>query len=125
MKIDMRTRGVTLTKELKAHIRRRVRYALHRFGERIRRLHVFVEDVNGPKGGFDIHCKLRLEMEGGGDMVLHEVQQDPFAAVSRASERISHVVARRVDHLQTKRNGKIRRLKPILRMQPRETDVPA
>ena len=125
MKIEMRTRGVTATKELKAHVQRRMRFALHRFGERVRRLHVLLEDINGPKGGIDIHCKLRVELAGGGDMVIHENHQDPFSAVSRASERISHAVGRRVDHLNTKRNGKIRRLKPLLHWRPRETDVPA
>jgi putative sigma-54 modulation protein len=106
MKLEMRTRGIPLTQQLKDHIEKRFRLALARFDGRLRRVHVLVEDVNGPRGGEDIQCRIRAELPHTKDLVINEVHSDPFAAVARASTRISRVLSRRLEHLNARRRGR-------------------
>lgn len=106
MKLEMRSHGVELTSELRRHIERKLRFALTRFRQRLRRVHVLVTDVNGPRGGDDIHCKVRVELGGRGELVVREVDSDPFAAVARAIERVTRTVARRTGRLAHDRRGR-------------------
>jgi hypothetical protein len=48
-----------------------------------------VEDLNGPKGGYDTQCKIRVEFLDRPVLVLREVRQDAYSAVARAAECIT------------------------------------
>ena len=103
MKFEIRARGLSLSRALKEHAERHFRFALDRFGERVRRVHVVVEDVNGPRGGEDIHCKVTADLTTPGGLILREVSTNPFAAVARAADRLAHGVGRRVERLTRRR----------------------
>lgn len=109
MKLEMRAHGVRLTHSLKRYIDRRLRFALTRYGDALRKVHVLVSDVNGPRGGNDIHCKVRVVLANEGDVLIEELHDDPFGAVSRATERVSYQVARRLDRLHARRRGRNQR----------------
>ena len=109
MKLEIRTQGVELTDTLELHIRRRLSFALSRFSDRLRRVRVSIADTNGPKGGNDIHCKVKAELNDHGDLIIREVNHDPFAAVARAVERASQSLGRRVARLRGRRRFARRR----------------
>ncbi len=106
MKLEMRTHGIDLTDKLKAHIESRMHCALARFAARVRRVHVLLEDTNGPKGGTDIRFKVRAELAPGGELVIEGMHDDAFAAVGRAASRISQAIGRRVNRLKAARRGR-------------------
>ena len=106
MRLDLRTKHVELTEDLRNHVDRRLRFALTRFGSRIRRLSVGLTDVNGPKGGVDIQCRVQADLASGETLVVREVRADPFTAVAGASERIAHSITRRLDRLKDARRGR-------------------
>jgi ribosome-associated translation inhibitor RaiA len=108
MRIDMRAHGVELDESLVTHIERKLRFALGRFTKEVRRVHVLVRDENGPKGGYDILCKVRAELSSQGELVIREVDTDPFSAVGRAAGRASHAIARRLERLRGRRRGRLR-----------------
>ena len=123
MKIEIRAEGVELSKRLASHIERRARFALTRFRERLGRVHVLIADTNGPRGGVDIHCKVRAEVSGVGQLVIRELHHDPFAAVSKATERISHAVARRVKRGSARRRGRLSKLTRFRHLDGRGTEL--
>ena len=96
MKLQVHSKGIHVTKELHRFIEKRLRYALNRFGERARKVRVSLTDINGPRGGEDIRCRV-LAHVGGRTLAIDETQSEPFAAVSHAAERIGRTVARRID----------------------------
>lgn len=106
MQFEMHAHGLELDDDLRSHVERRLRFALARFGERVRDVSVLLTDVNGPKGGYDLQCKVLAELATGEDVVIRELHHDPFAGVSRAAERVSHAVARRLDRWTTLRRGR-------------------
>ena len=106
MKMQLRTKGIPITQALEAHIERRVRFALSRFGQKIRSVTVRLTDLNGPKGGEDIQCKILAYMTPGEGVIVNDRSEDPFTAVARASERIGHSISRRVRRMKARRKGR-------------------
>jgi len=117
MKLELRADGVDLTPDLRAYVERRLRFGLTRFGRRVRRVHVLLTDVNGPRGGDDILCKIRVDLAGHRELVVRQVHEDAFGAAARATERAAHGVSRRLEHLQARRRGRsvVRRRHPAAR----------
>lgn len=94
MRIDIRTRGVERTPELLDHVRRRLEFALSRFGGRIRSVTVRIEDQNGPRGGADERCRLEVCGTRGWRAAAEATDAEAARAVDLAAERIGRTVAR-------------------------------
>ena len=108
MQIDIHTHGIALTDALHDWTERRLRFALSRFGERVRRISVHFSDVNGPRGGIDQRCRIQATLDGLGEVMIEDTQHNPFVAVSRAAERFARNASRRLE-LRTTRNRTIPR----------------
>ncbi|MEZ5356180.1 MAG: HPF/RaiA family ribosome-associated protein [Bryobacteraceae bacterium] len=96
MIIEIRSAGIPLTPGLRALVARRVRFAMEKFAERIQKLTVRLADVNGPRGGRDKRCVVRLESHLREPIVIAERQERIQAAVSAAAERASRTFERRI-----------------------------
>ena len=69
MKIAIRTHDVTLTEALRALVTRRLSSAFDRLGPTVRAVDVTLSDVNGPRGGVDKHCRLRVHSDTAAPVV--------------------------------------------------------
>jgi putative sigma-54 modulation protein len=105
MRLDVKLRDRGLKPGQAQTIERRARFALGRFAHQIRRAEVILSDVNGPRGGPDKHCTVRVMLTASSPVVVEITDVDPIAAVSRAVER----AARHVDD-GIKRHRDLRRL---------------
>ena len=105
MKIEIRNLNERIDQSQREYIERRLLFALGRFGSRIRRVMVRLEDMNGPRGGLDKRCHIEVRVPGRGVLVVDVRDVELESAVSRAAERI----ARRVrDELTTRRTQRQR-----------------
>lgn len=93
---ELKDKGARRPKDLPDHIERRLRFALSRFGERIQKTVVFLQDHNGPKGGVDKVCRILVKTRGCGMVVAAVIDSNWIAAVDRATTRIGHNVARQI-----------------------------
>lgn len=96
MQIDIHARGFPLTEALREHVRRRLRFALGTMSGRLRRLSVRMADENGPRGGVDKRCALRVSLPGQPPVIVEQLDADLYAAVDRAADRLGRSVARRL-----------------------------
>ncbi|NUP04948.1 MAG: hypothetical protein HOW73_02690 [Polyangiaceae bacterium] len=84
---------VELDPELKEAIRTRLGRALDPFATRITRGSVRFHDVNGPRGGIDTMCRIKLVVTGEDDGILIEqIAEDARLAFSRALPRVTRAV---------------------------------
>ena len=97
MEIEVRAMGMPVTEGMRAHVERRLAFALDRFGRRVARVTVRVTDVNGPRGGPDKACRVDAALENGGRVHIDERDLDAYAAIDRAAHRLGHTVARRLE----------------------------
>jgi ribosome-associated translation inhibitor RaiA len=95
MRIDIRSKGFSVTDGIRHHVHRRLGYALDRFRD-VAEVIVCLGDVNGPKGGADKFCRMATEI-GSATAVVEEIQPDLYVAISRAAHRLALKVAREVE----------------------------
>ncbi len=123
MRIDVQALGFSLTAPLLDHTRRRLRFALARAGDRIKRVEVRLGDRNGPRGGADKFCRMRVVLEHAPSVLIEDVGADLYAVIGRAAERAGRNVARRVDRLhQNVRLTKAKR-KPLRSLLGEASDI--
>ena len=101
MKIDIRRHHVELTEALRAHVERRLRFALGRFGARITAATVTIEDLNGPRGGVDKQCRITVALASAGHLRVEVLDTEVTPAVDQAADRIGRTVAREFERHHT------------------------
>lgn len=100
--LDFRARGVELSEADFAVLTSRVETALDRVVDRIAEVRLRIADVNGPKGGEDKRCSIRVRLGKLGVVRVAATASTTWEAVSRclrAARRSCHErVARRAEH---------------------------
>jgi len=94
MQIDIRARKIEVDEALRAHVDRRLRFALGRFGDRIDRVTVRFEDANGTRGGVDKQCQIEVALRPSGNVIVGDIDEDLCTVVDRAAERVARAVDR-------------------------------
>jgi hypothetical protein len=96
MKLDLRTRSLVLTPEARDEVRRRISVALARVSSWIRVIDVTITDINGPRGGVDKQCRLRIRGRSIPSVVIEHVGADALATVAAAAGRAEQVIVRKL-----------------------------
>lgn len=106
MQIDIQAREFSLTDALQQHARRRIQYALARNDDRILRVVMRLSDVNGPRGGEDKRCHLRVVLSGMPELVTEDTEADMYLAINRATTRAGRSLSRRLKrHIPKRRQA--------------------
>jgi ribosomal subunit interface protein len=100
MNIQIHAKDFSLTEALRAHVTRRLAYALNHGQDVVSRTSVRLTDVNGLRGGVDKSCAIEVRMKGAADLIVEDVQDDIYVAIDRASERIGRLLDRRLAQLR-------------------------
>ncbi|GMU45169.1 MAG: hypothetical protein AMXMBFR25_31550 [Lysobacterales bacterium] len=99
MQIEIRAAGFELTESLRAHVLHRLNFALWRFQDRVVRVSVRLSDLNGPRGGADKSCRLRIRLHGSPDIRIEDAEEDLYVAISRAADRAGRTLGRRLQRV--------------------------
>ena len=104
MRLSISGAGVRIDDKLYSDIDRRLKFALGRFGKKIRHVVVRVVDINGPRGGVDKRCRITVALRGtGSDSITVDYTDDNlYAAIVHASERAERAVSRAIDRKRAK-----------------------
>ena len=101
---NIRVFGVKLDQNHRAYIRRRLGVKLGKHATSIERVSVRVEDVNGPRGGFDQVCRIKVVLSGLPSALFQTRAASLEAAVNGALTGVERAVRRSLQR---------RRMKPI------------
>lgn len=108
MELELHVRGTDFLEALRNYAERRLRFSVRRLVHHIRRLRIYVEDLNGPRGGIDKRCRIVVEFAPSGNLVIEETAARIHEAVDRAAGRLRRSVRRELKRRQTRRLGKVR-----------------
>ena len=97
MPIQIVARNLELTSVQREIVERRLAFALGRFGDRVGRVTVSLEDLNGPRGGLDQHCRIEVGLVPSGKVMAEARDVDVVAAVNRTAERIARRLRNELD----------------------------
>jgi len=111
--LALRTSGLSVDPELRDHIRRRLGWRLGKFAPHIERLTVRFEDVNGPRGGIDVACRIKVVMSRLPSVVVTELAKNAAKAFDRADDRVERAVRRAIG--RAREGGRLGRVRPTAR----------
>lgn len=96
-----------VTDAIREHVERRVQKALGHFESRIGRVRVGLCDVNGPRRGADMRCRIECDLHSLCRIEAESTDADLYVAVDRAAARIGRVAGRHLLKRRTlARNGR-------------------
>ena len=96
MNVRIHWKHLTRSHVLEEYLERRLRFAIGRFEDRVTAVRVWLEDVNGPRGGIDKRCA--IEVDGALGLRRAEVcDADLRVAVDRAARALRGSIARAAD----------------------------
>ena len=113
MNVKIEARNAEISRRSEEWIERRLRFALGRFGDRVRLAVVRLADLNGPRGGEDQHCRIEVSLVPSGSIMAEATDAEIELAVSRAAERVTRRIRDALDRRRTLRTRTT---------TPRETD---
>lgn len=103
MHLEIRSSDVKITKTLQTFIKQRVTPALERFSRRIRVVRVYIQDIDGPRGGLGKTCRIVVELPPRGRIVVSGIDTDIGAAITCTASRAGIAVKR---HLKRRLAGR-------------------
>lgn len=99
---NIRAAGVELDPDDRAYIRERLGMKLGKFATVIERVSVRVEDVNGPRGGVDKACRIKVVLSGMPSVVVENQAASLRDAINGALAGAESTVRRAVGRRRTK-----------------------
>ncbi len=103
MKVSIQAKEFSLTDSMRTYVKDRINYLFGARFNQIQRITVQLGDVNGPRGGVDKRCQVRVTLPRLKEVIIDDVQADLYVAIFRAMDRASRTVTRRLDRLQAKK----------------------
>lgn len=89
-------KNIAITAPLRAHVERKLRFALDRVEHRVHTVRVRFDDVNGPRGGVDKRCIIQLRGDRGWVIRTEHTAPDTLAALATATDRLERMIGREV-----------------------------
>ncbi|HET7753787.1 MAG TPA: HPF/RaiA family ribosome-associated protein [Anaeromyxobacteraceae bacterium] len=102
---NIRATGVELSPDERTTIREKLGRKLGKFAASIERVSVRVQDVNGPRGGVDHECRIKVVLSDLSSVVVAEQDASVGAAIARAVAAAERATRRAV---QRRRSTKTR-----------------
>jgi putative sigma-54 modulation protein len=103
--ISVASRRLPLDGGLRQAVPRILSAALSQFAHRFRSVHVWLEDVNGPRGGVDIRCRIELGLHPRGRIVVSSMAANSYVSLANAAARAGSVLSRRVKRARARRRS--------------------
>src|SRR5262245_60556919 len=104
--VYIRATGTHFGPDERAYTQRKLHQKLGKFATSIERISVRIDDVNGPRGGVDQACRMKIVMSGQPSVIINTQNAKAHAAVDAAIQGVEKAVRRTVRR---------RRMKPLRR----------
>ncbi len=110
MNLELYSSRIAVSESTQFYVERRLAFALGRFADVIQSVVVRLEDANGPRGGIDKSCRVRVKLTGQKNPVIAEViDLEIRAAIDMAAERVGRAVARQLDRRTPRRSSSLQK----------------
>ncbi len=109
---NIRVSGVRLDDDEREHIRRKLGEKLGKYARSIERVTVRVRDVNGPRGGVDIQCRIKVVLSKLPSVVAEHQAELLQPAFSRTLASVERAVRRTLQRRPSRRINRPRQADP-------------
>jgi ribosome-associated translation inhibitor RaiA len=102
MPLALRTSGIELSPALRKQIQTRMDRRLGKIAPHVERVTVRFEDTNGPRGGVDTVCRIKVVLSGLPSVLAHQKASNPETAFKRADHRVEQAVKKAITRGQAR-----------------------
>jgi len=95
--LSIRTHGSVVDAALRTHVDKRLVRTLAKLGSRVERVSVRFKDINGPRGGIDQLCRLKVVLKDLPSVIVEDRAGDERLAFDGAAKKSGAAVRRAVD----------------------------
>jgi ribosomal subunit interface protein len=116
MRVEVRGLGVEVSEALRAHVERRLGFALDRMQERVEGAWVVLRDLNGgERRGVDKECRIAVVLRTSGSVAARARRADAYQAVDAAAHAAGRALVRALARRRTRSRQPPRPPSPALR----------
>ena len=94
MIISTSSHNIQLSRELDEFVNSTLRNSLERLADDVVSVDVFLQDLNGPKGGVDKQAVIRIHLRGRREVAIETVHENLAAAIRVGAKRAKRAVRR-------------------------------
>ena len=105
MNMRMTGNNIAISNALSSYTERRLRLFAGKAVKAFHEVEVRLGDVNGPRGGVDKECKIRVVLHKAGVVFVRATGDDAYATVDKAASRLKLAVARRIGRNRSMRRN--------------------
>jgi putative sigma-54 modulation protein len=98
MRVEIHSRGFELTPPIKDHALKRLHAAVARFEGQVAGVYMTLQDVNGPRGGLDKQCSIRVAGVPGGAAPFEARTSDLYEAIDVAAGKVGRWLGKELEH---------------------------
>jgi putative sigma-54 modulation protein len=103
MELSIRTHGLDISEPLRAYTERRLRFSLDGFATQLEGVEVRLDDINGPRGGVDKRCAIKVILRRVGVVFARAAGDNVYSTVDSAAARIRSAVSRTLSRRRARR----------------------
>jgi putative sigma-54 modulation protein len=104
MNLELHSSRIAISESTQDYVERRIAFALGRFEDAIHSVAVRLEDTNGPRGGVDKLCRMRVRLVARRPPIIAEaLESEVRVAIDTAAETASRAVARDLERRSSRR----------------------
>ncbi|WP_164084691.1 ribosome hibernation-promoting factor, HPF/YfiA family [Alteromonas flava] len=101
MHIKINSRDFTVTTAMREFIQEKLTFALSRYAQRIRVAEISLKDINGPRGGIDKQCIIKMKLNQFKTLVVEEQADDAYDAIGNSCRKAKRRVERHFNRSRT------------------------
>lgn len=101
MQFNIKSNNLTLNSQLQQEFKQKVRNIFARTRQKISGITVTLSDINGPRGGKDKQCKVKLNLPGAPVILVIAREDNLRKAFSSALSRANQTLKRKLKKQQT------------------------
>ncbi|MBT0586514.1 HPF/RaiA family ribosome-associated protein [Alteromonas oceanisediminis] len=101
MHIKINSRDFSITPALQQFIEAKIQFALNRYAQRIRVLEISLKDINGPRGGIDKQCTIKMKINQFKTLVVEDTSADAYESVVACTQRAKRRMERHYTRART------------------------
>ena len=94
MRLSFTVKGVDTTPTLNRMLHHKLHYAFDQFGQWVQGVSLALEDLNGPKGGVDKRCRVKVSIPRHPEVVVEGRGAEVIAVVNDAIDRAAQALSR-------------------------------
>lgn len=104
MHIEFESENLDITQPLEQYAREKLTKIEKRWGDRITRVRVYINDTNSGKGGIDKHCTMEARVHGIEPVVAEATTEEAYDAMNVTVDKLKRALEHEIESRKARKS---------------------